>query len=424
MNDVIAVPDVGAAVMIDEARLLIELGRDVSGSLDLQQVLNRSLYALRRLFSFTGGSIQLIEDGALRLVAADPPATPEAYNFRLPVSEGFGGLVATTGEPLYSPDVSLDSRCSAEGRVRASSAGVRSYFGVPLIQGGRIIGLVQLDSTAIDGFKPSTRALAVAFVPTIAAAVQNALLYAREVRSLEELREAEQMKNDFLAIVSHELRTPLTALIGFSQTLAQYRSQLDDQAIGSIAERMLHRSRMLMRLIDDLLDVTAIERGELSVAVVPSNVELTLTAWSQVIEERHRLRLTVEQGLPLVEADSERLRQILDNLYDNARKFSDADSVISVRAFRSRDCVLIEITDTGEGIPSELQTRIFERFFQVESSSTRVHGGLGIGLYLVRRLCESMGATAKVQSALGAGTTIQIALRITHAGSGQLAKMV
>src|SRR5258708_7680322 len=184
----------------DRSRLLLELIRDVTSTLDLQEVLDRSLAALRRLIDFDGGSIQLIDGGALRMVAADPAAPPDAYQFRLPIGEGFGGRVAATGEVVYSPDATVDERAHPEGRQKASTAGVRSYLAAPLIVHGRPIGVIQIDSLTVDAFPSDRQATLLAFLPSVSAAVQNALLYASERDAVRRKEEGDRLKHDFLAV--------------------------------------------------------------------------------------------------------------------------------------------------------------------------------------------------------------------------------
>src|SRR3979411_969330 len=169
----------------DRSRVLLELIRDVTSTLDLQGVLDRSLVAIRRLIDFDGGSIQLIDGRALRMVAADPPAPPEADQFRLPIGEGFGGRVAATGEVVYSPDATIDERAHPEGRRKASTAGVRSYFAAPLISQGRPIGIIQIDSLTVDAFPPERQETVLAVLPSRSAAGQNALLYSRARDALQ-----------------------------------------------------------------------------------------------------------------------------------------------------------------------------------------------------------------------------------------------
>jgi diguanylate cyclase (GGDEF)-like protein len=160
-------------------RMLLDLARDITGRLDLDEVLAASFVALRQLLPFGGGSIQLLdESGAVvRLAAADPPATPEAYETLIPVGQGIGGRIVSSGEPRYIPDILLDPDVPA---WRATSDGVRSYFGVPLITEGASIGVLQIDSPDVDPWSEEDRFTVLAFTPIVAAAIQNARLFERE----------------------------------------------------------------------------------------------------------------------------------------------------------------------------------------------------------------------------------------------------
>jgi diguanylate cyclase (GGDEF)-like protein/PAS domain S-box-containing protein len=162
-------------------RLMLDLARDITGRLDLATVLDRTFAALRHLVDFTGGSVQLIDDADhLRLAATDPPATPEAMAARIPLGQGVGGVIALTGEPRYLPDITADAAVTPDRRKRSSSSGLRSWFGVPLIADGRIIGLLQIDSVNVDAWDDADRLVVMAFTPIVAAAVQNARLGIRE----------------------------------------------------------------------------------------------------------------------------------------------------------------------------------------------------------------------------------------------------
>jgi diguanylate cyclase (GGDEF)-like protein/PAS domain S-box-containing protein len=163
-------------------RLLLDLARDITGRLDLATVLDRTFAALRQLIDFTGGSVQLIDETShLRLAATDPPATAEALRMRVPLGHGVGGSIALTGEPRYLPDITADADVTEERRRRSTSHGVRSYFGVPLITGGRVIGLLQVDSVEADAWTEADRLVVLAFTPIVAAAVQNARILERDL---------------------------------------------------------------------------------------------------------------------------------------------------------------------------------------------------------------------------------------------------
>jgi diguanylate cyclase (GGDEF)-like protein/PAS domain S-box-containing protein len=156
-------------------RLMLDLARDITGGLDLATVLERTFAALRQLVDFTGGSVQLIDDtDHLRLAATDPPATVEALSMRIPLGQGIGGAIALTGEPRYLPDINADMKVTADRKKKATSSGVRSWFGVPLITEGRIIGLLQIDSVTVDAWDDGDRLVVLAFTPIVATAVQHA----------------------------------------------------------------------------------------------------------------------------------------------------------------------------------------------------------------------------------------------------------
>ncbi len=177
-------PDQG----LDEARryrLLLECARDISACLDLESVLERSFGALRKVIAFSGGSVQLVDGDVIRLAATDPPATPEAMAASVPIGKGVGGMIAATGEPRYLPDITIVAALSSPTARAATSTGVRSYFGVPLMAEGRVIGVLQIDSTEIDAFTERDQLLVLSFASVVAAAVQTARLFTTEFTSLQ-----------------------------------------------------------------------------------------------------------------------------------------------------------------------------------------------------------------------------------------------
>lgn len=170
------------ALLVDPARryrLLLELARDVAGRLRLDDVLRTTFVALHQLVDFDGGSIQLVDGGFIGLAAADPQPTGEALRARIPLGQGVGGRIAVTGEPRYLGDITADADVPAQRLAQSVSGGVRSYFGVPLIADGAIIGVLQIDSAHVDAFSEEDRFTVLAFAPLVAAAVHNAQAFAR-----------------------------------------------------------------------------------------------------------------------------------------------------------------------------------------------------------------------------------------------------
>lgn len=166
-------------------RLLLDAARDITGCVDLTAVMETTFDALRRLISFTGGSIQLVDGDVVRLAATDPPATPEALAATLRVGEGISGGIAATGEPRYLPDITISAAVTAKRRRSNTSGGVRSWYGVPLVAEGRVIGVLQIDSTSVDAFSEEDRLILLSFASVVASAVRTARLFAEELGALQ-----------------------------------------------------------------------------------------------------------------------------------------------------------------------------------------------------------------------------------------------
>jgi signal transduction histidine kinase len=391
-----------------DAQLLLELGRDITSTLDLQEVLNKSFAALRRMVTFGGGAMQLVEDGALVPAVTDPPAPAEHMSIRIPIGEGVSGMIAATGKPRYIPDVPELMR-SRPGVFKAVSPGVVSYFGWPLILHGQPIGVVQIDAPEIDAFPPEVQTLVLSFAPAIAAAVQNALLFEKQREVMEKLQAADQLKKDFVSIVSHELRTPLTTILGFSSTLADGADRLAPAVLKESAERIFESGKNLQLLINDLLDLSELQRRVSQIDLGPVELQHVVNkAIFEVGERTHPIRVEIPEHLPPALADEGRVFQIVQQLISNAKRFSDEGASIDVAARSEGDEIVLTVEDRGRGIPEDMLANVFDPFFQVEDAQTRAVGGLGIGLYLVREICEAIGASVDVQSEVGKSSTFTV----------------
>ena len=228
--------------------------------------------------------------------------------------------------------------------------------------------------------------------------------------------EVEKLKSTFVAIVSHELRTPLSAILGYSEMFkeAVYGPMNEKQV--NMAERIMKNTTRLLGLINDLLDQAQMEAGKLTIHMGPVNPAELLEALHGLLDKTaadKNIRLTseIDPNLPdTLNGDAARLQQILVNLVNNAIKFTDQGS-IRVRLFRPNESKWgIAVSDTGAGIPQSELTYIFDTFRQVDSGTTRVHGGFGLGLSIVKQLVNIMNGEIEVQSILGEGTTFIITL--------------
>lgn len=391
--------------------MLLDLSRAVTSSLDLQEVLDASLAALRQLVDFGGGSIQLVRDGALMAMALDPPGPPEAYEVRIPLGSGVSGTIAKTGEPCYIPDITLDDRVFPGGPPAAITTGVRTYFGLPLILHGEPIGVVQVDSLEVDALSAEDRELVMAFMPTIAAAVQNAELFAHEQATLLRLRELQRARDDFLSVISHELRTPLTIIVGLAETLGALVDRLDPVEVASCAERILHSGRHLQSMIEEVLELAAL--GSDPAAGPPARVVVAdlLAHLTRETEETYPERpvvVAIEPQAGVVLTDGPRLLQLLHILVGNACKYSPPGSPVEIAACVHPGGVRLTVTDHGAGIEPGALELVFEPFYQAQPATTRTSGGLGLGLSIVRHVCTLIGATVDVESTVGQGTSFHI----------------
>jgi len=225
---------------------------------------------------------------------------------------------------------------------------------------------------------------------------------------------ANSIKDEFLAVLSHELRTPLTSILGWSNLLAT--GNLDEQAANRAVETIVRSARAQKQLIDDLLDMSRIVTGKLRLNVRPVElapiIEAVVDSVRPSADSREiRLKTALESLMSPVSGDPDRIQQIIWNLLSNAIKFTPKGGQIDVRLERVHSHIEITISDTGQGIAPEFLEHIFERFRQSDSSSTRRHGGLGLGLSIVRQLVELHGGTVTAQSpGEGFGTIIRVLL--------------
>jgi signal transduction histidine kinase len=229
-------------------------------------------------------------------------------------------------------------------------------------------------------------------------------------RLIVELREASRLKSEFLSTMSHELRTPLNAVIGFTGILLAGMDGQMDQAAEYMVQRIDANSKRLLALINDVLDIAKIEAGRMEVVEVEVALPQLVDQWRAQLgilagQKGLAFECEVDPMLPeKVYLDRERVTQVVTNLLSNAVKFTEHGKVkLALR--QTEDTILIQVSDTGIGIPPHALTYIFDEFRQVDGSSRRVYGGTGLGLAIVRNLCRLMSGTISVSSTLGEGST-------------------
>jgi PAS domain S-box-containing protein len=243
-----------------------------------------------------------------------------------------------------------------------------------------------------------------------------AQLLVRERTARADAEKANRLKDEFLATLSHELRTPLNAVIGWSRILKAGR--LDNESSVHAIEVIERNAWAQKQIIEDILDVSRVITGKLQLHLGPvdliSVVNAALDAVRPALEAKDiRVETDYQDGLKVVAGDADRLQQVVWNLLSNASKFTPAGGVVGVRVSQDESYAEIEVSDTGPGIAAEFLPHVFERFRQADGSTTRTHGGLGLGLAIVRHLVELHGgmiAAENVTSASGAVFTVKLPL--------------
>jgi signal transduction histidine kinase len=293
-------------------------------------------------------------------------------------------------------------------------AGVRALLAVPLVHQHELIGALVVRRKRVGAFAEDTVSLLQSFAAQSAVAIQNAGLFRELEEKSRELETASRHKSEFLANMSHELRTPLNAVLGYAELIQDGIYGEVPAKIQDVLERIQQNGRHLLGLINDVLDLSKIEAGQLTLS--PSDYsmrELVLDVVSATealaAEKKLALEVAVPADLPRGHGDERRLTQVLMNLVSNAIKFTDKGS-IDIRAQVEDSSFLVAVTDTGVGIAAEDRERIFEEFQQVDSSSTRKKGGTGLGLAIARRIVELHGGRIWVESTPGQGSTFAFTL--------------
>jgi signal transduction histidine kinase len=325
----------------------------------------------------------------------------------VPRGAGLVGLAVQAGDAVVSEDLLGDARIVYPPDMRARIVAGRHRVGlaVPLAVQGRITGALFVGALPGRAFSAAEVGLASTFADQAASAIANAELF-------QETQRTNRAKDEFLAMLGHELRNPLNAIGSAASLLGlgNGRAEMAERARAVIHRQVQH----LARLVEDLLDVSRVTSGKVLLVRQPTDlaelVTSTMANW-RASGRFARHAVTLEAGAVWVDADPTRLDQVLGNVLANALKYTPSGGAIVVRVRPEPSCALLEVEDTGAGIPPELLGKVFDLFVQGERTLDRAQGGLGIGLTLTRALVEMHGGTVEARSAgAGRGATFSIRL--------------
>ncbi|AMV23341.1 Autoinducer 2 sensor kinase/phosphatase LuxQ [Gemmata sp. SH-PL17] len=411
--------DVTARKRAEEAvQFLVDASASLAELVDYQSTLNRIANLAVGGFADWCVVDMIGEDGTrerLAVTAAESNDVSSARNADLAFrpADGAAGVVPhvlRTGEPEVVPDITETNPATApqgpERLAKLRDLGIRSYLCVPLISRGRVIGgITFLSSSPRRRFGPDELRVAQNLAERVAVAIENAQLY-------RALQEQDRRKDEFLATLAHELRNPLAPVRNGVQILRL--GGATGEAAGRALTMMDRQLGHMAHLIDDLMDVARVSSGKVALRKelfpIRTVVDAAVETSRQAVEAGgHELVLRIPAEPLTLSADRTRLVQVLANLLNNAAKYTPLGGRIVLSAQRDGAEAVVQVADTGVGIPADMLPKVFEMFAQVGTSLERSQGGLGIGLTLVKRLVEMHGGSVRAESpGLGQGSTFTV----------------
>ncbi|HEY9838159.1 MAG TPA: ATP-binding protein [Vampirovibrionales bacterium] len=325
------------------------------------------------------------------------------------------------GQPIFQENLTeLSERYPTLSQLR-NKTNNQALASIPLILQGQPIGAMGLSFAQAREFSTEDRAFMVALGQQCAQAIARAQLYEAEQSARAQAETANRIRDEFIAVLSHELRSPLNPILGWTKLLQMRKF---DQAKTLQALEIIERNAKLQsRLIDDLLDISRILRGKLTLEMLPVHLEKIIESALEtvrLIAEAKGIQITKFLPMEAVEVlgDPNRLQQVVWNLLSNAVKFTPEGGQVTLRLQSSGNQAQIEVSDTGRGIAQEFLPYVFEYFRQADSKTTRSFGGLGLGLAIVHNLVELHGGSVQAQSAgEGQGATFTVTLPLRSLGA-------
>jgi len=401
---------------VETQRRLHHLSRAGYRTTDVKEILARSSEAIGAFTRAETVLFLLYDPNTNRLEGAWPGwnlSEELAAQVKIPIdARSIAATVYKSGDAYYSNDLERDAYAHAESR---KLFGGRNALFAPLKTDRDTIGVV----VAINrpgGFGREEVDAITSFADVASLLLKNIRLYSTLTGTVEELRRASRLKDHFLQNVNHELRTPLTAIVGWTDLLME--ETLDEKTLRKGLSQVRQSARVLLALIDDLLDLARMDRGSLALDRKPVSLPDVIQRSIDTVRMMADGRLVSiifappPASMSLVRADPLRLQQVLWNLLANAIKFSRRHGRIVVRVERDSERYLVSIEDDGIGIPAGELSHVFERFRQVDGSPTRQHAGMGIGLALARSLVELHGGSIWADSIVGKGSRFTFTLPI------------
>jgi len=404
---------------VEEQKALVEISRVVSSNLNVEAVLSGIVRHAVQLSKTDAGTIYEFDEAEQVFVPLTNYGVDSAFIQALRESaHGVGddtviGRAVIKGAPEQIPDL---ENVPDYPLPFVKEAGFRAMLAVPLLREDRLFGGLVVRRKEAGWFSKPVEKLLQTFATQSVVALHNAQLF-REIEGKgRELEIANKHKSQFLANMSHELRTPLNAILGYTELIIDNIYGDVPEKIREVLERLEKNGRHLLGLINDVLDLSKIEAGQLIFSLNDYSMgEVVQTAITAVealaVEKKLELKTRIPQDLSIARGDEQRIAQVLLNLLGNAIKFTE-EGEVRVEVTDSDETFLVSVADTGPGISEADQKIIFEEFQQADGSSTREKGGSGLGLSIVKKIVKMHGGRIWVESDVGKGSTFRFTLPV------------
>jgi signal transduction histidine kinase len=406
------------AQSIEELHALGDVTRAVNSTLDLDTVLATIVTKATQLSSTEAGAIYVFDDASqqFRLHATygmDEAVIAEIKDRYVQLGDTVIGAAAARRMPVQIADLQSDPSVTLDVILRA---GFRALLAVPLLGADRIVGALVVRRRRPGEFPKAAVELLQTFAAQSVLAIQNARLFREIEDKSRQLADASKHKSQFLANMSHELRTPLNAVLGYTELILDDVYGETPAKMREVLERIQRNGKHLLGLINDVLDLSKIEAGQLTLALADYSMSDVVASVQSAVEslareKRIALKVELQRNLPRARGDERKLTQVLLNLVGNAIKFTD-EGEVAIAAAAENGSITVSVRDSGPGISEADQAKIFQEFQQADAAITRKKGGTGLGLTISKRIVELHGGKIWVDSRIGRGSTFSFTLPV------------
>ncbi len=407
------------AQSVEELKALGEVSQAVNSTLDLETVLSSIVRHAVQLSRADAGTIYEFDEAEQIFLPSinygvSAEFIQEMRKSKLRVGDKTViGQAAEKRIPDQVPDIANVPNYPLS---YMKQAGFRALLALPLLHKDRLIGGLVVRRKAAGEFPLPIVDLLQTFAAHSVLAIHNARLFREIEEKGHELELADRHKSQFLANMSHELRTPLNAILGYTELILDNIYGDVPGKIHEVLERLGKNGRHLLSLINDVLDLSKIEAGQLNLSLndysIETVVQTVLTSIEALATEKNiELKGVIPNNLMTARGDEQRIAQVLLNLLGNALKFTD-EGLVKVELTVSNETFLISVYDTGPGLSKDDQKKIFKEFHQADGSSTRKKDGTGLGLSIAKKIVEMHGGRIWIESTLGKGSTFRFTLPI------------